>query len=337
MTTATYDHAVAAARRPLQGQGRDDRELVRLATLAASSHNTQPWRFQCGEDAILIRPDRTRRCPVVDPDDAHLYRSLGCAAENLVHAATLQQHRADVSFDESLDAVVVALMPDAGLEPSALAAALTSRQCTRTSYDGRPVPDEQLAELRAAGSSDRVQCLIRTDAPDIEAIGTLIDEGNRHQLTDRAFRAELVRWLRFNPASALRHRDGLAGKVNGQPPLPGVLGRLLVPVVIRAEPQVRTDRARLRSSAGVAAFVAETHTKDDWVEAGRAYERFALRADLAGIRTAFINQPIEVPGLRPRLQAVLGTQAHPQLLVRFGYGDHSPYSLRRSIDEVIEA
>jgi hypothetical protein len=336
MTTATYDHAVAAARRPLQGQGRDDRELVRLATLAASSHNTQPWRFQCSDDAILIRPDRTRRCPVVDPDDAHLYRSLGCAAENLVHAATLQRHRADVRFDESLDAVVVALMPDAGLEPSALAGALTTRQCTRATYDGRPVPDEQIAELRAAGSSDRVQCLIRTDAPDIEAIAALIDEGNRRQLTDKAFRGELVEWLRFNPAAALRHRDGLAGKVNGQPPLPTALGRLLAPLVIRAEAQVRTDRARLQSSAGLAAFVADADTKADWVEAGRAYERFALRADLLGIRTAFVNQPIEALELRPRLASVLGTENRPQLLVRFGSGSYSPCSLRRPVDEVID-
>jgi hypothetical protein len=67
------------------------RELVRYATLAASSHNTQPWKFAPRERSISIVPDLARRTPVVDPDDHHLYVSLGCAAENMVHAG-----RADV-------------------------------------------------------------------------------------------------------------------------------------------------------------------------------------------------------------------------------------------------
>lgn len=335
MATTTYDRAAARARGgPERGT---DRELVRLATLAASSHNTQPWRFERRDDAILIRPDRGRRCPVVDPDDAHLYRSLGCAAENLVHAASLHGLAAAVTFDRELDAVVVGLTPAPDRSPTALAAALTTRQCTRTAYDGEPVPEPELAELRAAGTSGSTRCLIVTDRSAVAPIADLVDEGNRRQLRDRAFRAELVRWVRFNPAAALRRRDGLAGQVNGQPSLPTFLGRLLAPVVIRAEPQVRTDRARIESSAGVAAFVSAGADEAAWVDAGRCYERFALRADLLGIRTAFTNQPIEVPELRPRLRSALGTDDEPQLLVRFGRAPYAPYSLRRPVDDVLEA
>jgi hypothetical protein len=63
------------------------RELVRYATLAPSSHNTQCWKFRIEQDAIAIGPDLSRRTPSVDPDDHHLHVSLGCAAENLVQAA----------------------------------------------------------------------------------------------------------------------------------------------------------------------------------------------------------------------------------------------------------
>jgi hypothetical protein len=335
MGTSTYDEAAASVRTAPRIPVRDDRELIRLASLAASSHNTQPWIFEWTDDSILIRPDRRRRCPVVDPDDAHLYRSLGCAAENLVHAASQQQLRATVRFDESLDAVVVELETAPDVEPTELSAAVSTRQCTRTAYDGRPVPDEQLTLLRAAGSSESIDCLIRTSPADIEPIAELIDAGNRRQLGDRAWRSELVEWIRFNPADALRRRDGLAGRVNGQPSLPTVLGRLLAPLVIRAESQVRTDRARLESSAGIAAFVASDDTTASWVEAGRCYERFALQADLLGIRTAFINQPVEVADLRPLLEQALGTDGSAQLLIRFGYADYAPYSLRRPVDDVI--
>ena len=42
-------------------------ELVRNATLAPSSHNSQCWRFHIEEKSILIAPDMSRRCPSVDP------------------------------------------------------------------------------------------------------------------------------------------------------------------------------------------------------------------------------------------------------------------------------
>lgn len=59
------------------------RELVRYATLAANSHNTQPWRFRLSDGSILVLPDPGRRLPAVDPDDHHVFASLGCAIENI--------------------------------------------------------------------------------------------------------------------------------------------------------------------------------------------------------------------------------------------------------------
>ena len=83
--------AAHALRRPLATDTGDPvqrmRELVRYATLAPSSHNTQCWHFHLQDRALAITPDLSRRCAVVDPDDHHLYVSLGCATENLAHAA----------------------------------------------------------------------------------------------------------------------------------------------------------------------------------------------------------------------------------------------------------
>jgi nitroreductase len=104
----SYDEAVAKIWAPLRGDG-GRRELVRYATLAANSHNTQPWRFRIGQDQISILPDFSRRCPAVDPDDHHLFASLGCAAENLVHAAAAVGLKAMPVF--SADDAEVSLEP----------------------------------------------------------------------------------------------------------------------------------------------------------------------------------------------------------------------------------
>jgi hypothetical protein len=332
-----YDAAARAVRRQAPPGARDDRELVRLATLAASSHNTQPWLFRIDADSIAILPDRTRRCPVVDPDDAHLYKSLGCAAENLVHAASMQGHLAEVHFDASADAVVAHLRESPGLVPTELSQALGTRQCTKSLYDGSLVTLEDLAELERAATGEGVRCLVLAERAEKAAVSELVERGNRAQLADEAFRRELLTWIRFNPRAALESGDGLAGRVNGQPSLPTMLGRLLAPLVVTASGQAKADRSRLESSAGVAVFLTTTDRPASWVEVGRAYERFSLKADLLGIRSAFINQPIEVPSLRGELRATLGVTDHPQLMVRFGHAPRGPYSLRRPVDEVLVA
>ena len=79
------------------------RELVRHASLAASSHNTQPWKFRIDSESISILPDFSRRCPVVDPDDHHLFVSLGWAAENLLIAAEAAGLHGQPLFDPSRD------------------------------------------------------------------------------------------------------------------------------------------------------------------------------------------------------------------------------------------
>ncbi len=88
------------------------RELVRYATLAPSSHNTQCWKFAVQERSISIVSDLSRRCPAVDPDDHHLSVSLGCAAENLIQAALAHGLKGHAAFEAGPpDGLTVTLEP----------------------------------------------------------------------------------------------------------------------------------------------------------------------------------------------------------------------------------
>jgi hypothetical protein len=311
------------------------RELVRCATLAPSSHNTQCWKFSVEDKAITIRPDLARRTPVVDPDDHHLFVTLGCAAENLVQAALAHGLLAGPSFDAANDLVRVTLTP-AAAESSALFQAIASRQCTRGDYDGQPLAVDDLKLLERAGTSNGVRLLLLTDRPAMERVLEYVVQGNTAQLADPAFISELKSWIRFNGTDAVRTRDGLFSVSSGNPAIPAWLGDLAFGWFFTASGENDKIARQVRNSAGIAVFVGEVADKAHWVDVGRAYERFALQATALGIRNAFLNQPVEVAAVRSPFAAALGLAGlRPDLVVRFGRGPTLPRSLRRSVESVM--
>jgi hypothetical protein len=336
---SAYESAVRQTWRlgPLQGlQGAAlGSELVRYAVLAPSSHNTQCWKFALEADAITVLPDFTRRCPVVDPDDHHLFVSLGCAAENLVQAARAHGLRGDAQFDAARDAVRVTLSPMAA-EATDLFNAIASRQSTRAEYDGKPVASDDLKRLQAAATTDRVSLLLLTDRPGLDKVLDFVVQGNTAQMKDAAFVDELKAWIRFNGTDAVRLGDGLFSKSSGNPEVPAWLGAAMFGFFFT--PKAENDKyvKHLRSSAGVAVFSAAKEDKAHWVEVGRSYERFALQATALGIRTAHVNMPVEVATLRPKFAEAIGLgRTRPDLVIRFGRGPTLPPSMRRPVQAVL--
>ena len=313
------------------------RELVRYATLAPSSHNTQCWKFalESSGRSITIQPDLTRRCPAVDPDDHHVFVSLGCATENLIQAALAHGLKGEATFDPAGNAVRVTLEPTQA-QTTPLFTAIPLRQCTRGDYDGKPLSGEELTLLQRAGSSDKVRLLLLTEREAMEHTLDYVVQGNTAQMADAAFVKELKDWIRFNGADAVRTRDGLYSASSGNPNIPSWIGDLAFRWVFTPKSENDKYARQVRSSAGIAVFVGQTDAKAHWVDVGRCYERFALQATALGIRNAFLNQPIEVAALRPPFAAALGlTGQRPDLVVRFGRGPVLPRSLRRPVEAVL--
>ena len=313
-------------------------ELVRYATLAPSSHNTQCWKFRVDNDVITILPDLARRTPAVDPDDHHLYVSLGCAAENLVQAALANGLKGDVRFDTASaggGAIKIALEPtQAVATPFYLA--IPERQCTRGEYDGKPVSTEELRLLQLAGTGAGVRVLLLTEKAALENVLAYVVEGNTAQMNDPAFVEELKGWIRFGSDEAVKTGGGLYSATSGNPSVPRWIGSPLFGMFFKPKSENDKYAKQLRSSAGVAIFVSEVNDKAHWIEAGRCYERFALQATALGIRNAMVNQPVEVSKVRLQFASAFGINGgRPHLVVRFGRGPVMPKSLRRDLQTVL--
>jgi hypothetical protein len=319
----------------LSNAKRDYVSLLRYATLAASSHNTQPWRFKPEPSRISILPDLSRRCPEVDPDDHHLYASLGCAAENLLLAAQAAGLRGHVSYNSAESSVQVDF-EEAAPSRSALFEAIPRRQCSRAEYDGTELAAEQLRALEEAGRGSGVSVMLLTGSAQKEQVAEYVATGNTAQFGDSRWAEEMRRWIRFNARDAARTGDGLYGPVLGIPNVPQSLGKLLMRIAVSAERQNRKDLKHIRSSAAIAVFFSEADDKRHWIEAGRSYERLALQAAALELRTAFINQPVEVSALRSQFATFLGIgNRRPDLVIRIGRGPEMPRSLRRPVEHVL--
>ena len=87
---------------------------------------------------------------------------------------------------------------------------------------------------------------------------------------------------------------------------------------------------QMQSSSGVAVFVGAKEDREHWSLVGRACQRFGLQATALGLKHAYMNQPVEVPELRPELAKLVGLPSRrPDIVMRFGHGANLPFSARR--------
>ena len=330
-----YAASVALTRAALR-QAPEMSDIIGHATLAASGHNTQPWRFRLGGSQIDILPDLSRRTPAVDPDDHHLFVSLGCAAENLALAAGAKGRPGELRFEPANDGSVEFAFAGRSAISSALCDAIPKRQSTRADYDGKPISAPDLQTLAAAAAVPGVDSVLITDRAQIDRVRDLVIAGNSAQMADKAFVQELKAWLRFSPRQALETGDGLFSASSGNPTLPVWLGPRMFDWVFKADAENDRYARQLASSAGIAVFVSHRDDREHWVLSGRACQRFALQATALGLKHAFVNQPVEVARLRPELAKLIGLPGRrPDLVMRFGYGPSLPYSARRPIEKVM--
>ena len=309
-------------------------DVIRYATLAANSHNTQPWRFHVGDGAIDILPDFTRRTPVVDPDDHHLFVSLGCAAANLALAAAASGRPGDIGLAPDGNGARFDFASGSP-RPDPLFSAITMRQSTRADYDGRAVAVGDLDLLRRAAALPGTNLALIVDRRAIGKVRDLVVAGNDDQMADPAFMRELEQWIRFNARTAMASGDGLFTAASGNPQLPTWLGGLALGLALSAKSEGAKYARQIDSSAGVAIFFGDEENRTHWIKVGQACQRFALAATRLGLKTAFINQPVEVVRLRHELAGLIGATKRADMVLRFGYGPTLPWSPRRSAASVM--
>ncbi|MFH1353819.1 MAG: hypothetical protein ABIH36_00865 [bacterium] len=330
LTTKTAPAAVQA----LTGR------VIPSAILAASAHNTQPWKFKVGDNYVDIFVDWDRHLKVSDPTLRQLYISIGCAAANILIAARYWEHQTQVTYfpeGESKDkpaARITCLKTEGTVDnrTAALFTAIESRRTDRHIYDSQPLTNEERAVLPTASSN---AVILVEDKDKIEQIASLTEESTFRTLSRRDFKGELSHWVRNN--WTYQH-DGMPGYAMGVPaPL-----SLLSPIMVRLAPIHKQEgpktREQMNSSSAVAVIVSKTDTLTDWIKAGQNLEQVWLEATAAHLSAAPLVAAIEAgQDTRAKLQEILGISLYPHSIIRIGHTEHKPLrsSPRRTIEECL--
>lgn len=312
--------------------------IVGKAIKAPSGHNTQPWLFKINDASIEVHPDFEKSLSVVDPDNRELFISLGCAIENLQIAASAKGYYSDIGYSQS-GITVVSLSPEEELHHSqTLDSQIALRQTNRRIYNGTFVDDSAINKLCHIPSEKNAQLhCYKKGTLEFTGISELILSGNTIQMQNNSFLTELKSWMRYNKSESARKRDGLSYAVFGAPSLPRWISKSIINGYLNDKIQNKADLKKIFSSSHFVLFTTQNNTIEDWIRLGRYLQRFLLTCTEMDIACAFLNPPCELEELREDLATSLHIQnEYPAIILRLGYAQPLPYSLRKEVKEVMK-
>jgi hypothetical protein len=314
--------------------------ILNCAIKAPSGNNTQPWRFVVtSEKSIEIHPDFSRALPVTDADNHELYISLGCALENLLIAAREYGYYADVSFEKNTEQrtfVRISLLESDAVPKDPLFDYISQRQTTRNYYEDTQIPARDLAQLQNSFHFSDVGLHMFTTPAIIGEMLPFVIEASNRQFENPQFIDELISWFRFTQSEAEESKDGLRMDAMGLPNMGKWIGKVLMKNFVSAESESRRWKELIHHSAGLALFTAQENTEENWIQVGRAFQRFALTATKLRISHAHVNMPCEEIEVRERMRLHFRIEGIPMLLIRIGYSEKMPYSYRRPLEDVLD-
>ena len=211
------------------------------------------------------------------------------------------------------------------------------RHTYRGSFTGARIPQERIDALKSIDNEkgDYIR-IFESGTPQADFICRQISEGNIIQMSDTAFKRELLSWMRFNKKHIAQTHNGLCYNVLGFPATPQPMGRTIVKMALNPKSQNKTDDKVNASASHFCILCSNGTSKKDYIALGKTLERVLLTVCGSGLAYNFSNQPCEIPALTEKLRSELNIAGHPSILLRLGYGgEPKSRAPRESVESVM--
>jgi hypothetical protein len=305
------------------------RDLLRLAVLAPSSHNSQPWRFTVEDNLIRLSLDPARRLKKSDSNDRQAIISIGCAMEHILIGAEYYGYEVQVTnYNENKDATASIRLTkkrEQMNDPHHIIHAIPKRMTNRTPYTDT-VPSAEIIQKINTLTQPSLSITVITDKEKVALLGDIAVNAGIAAMQDTDFRNELSHYLKPNTTKS---PVGMPGFGFGFPALLSYIAPLLVRFVNMAKLSKKADRALFAHTPALIVISTEHDTPTDWFLVGRTYARIALIATQAGMSTAPWGAPIQIGEYYRDIQKILDVSSRPQFFCRFGYPTASTHHTPR--------
>jgi len=194
----------------VKSQNPDFLKIIEYGIKAPSGHNTQPWKFKIKENGIEIHPNLDKTLPVVDGNHRELYISLGCALENICVAASNfgYNSKTDILQKDSVYNIEIKLQKTESLKADPLFSQIEKRQTNRSIFKSKIISTDTVATLQRIPINHSVSMFyFKKGEPEFETLSKYIYTGNEIFYNDKAFRKEVLTWMRFNKKDVLKQKD----------------------------------------------------------------------------------------------------------------------------------
>jgi hypothetical protein len=318
-------------------------QILYYASLAGSSHNSQPWKAEVyGEDSILVYADLSRKLPVVDPTSRELYISIGAFIENLDLAASCYGFETDVKIISPhgvSDAPVATLSlsrSDTGKE-DALLKEIELRTTLRIPFDTAEIRHSDWKKLVSADSVN-IHYLPSTSDKGIYVKQKEL-EAYTIQAKNKNAQDELASWIRFSNKDVKEKQDGLTTAGMGIKGVRGfVVRNFFKPEDSKKESFVtqgiEKTKLQVENCGGWIVITMESDNIEAWINTGRLYQRMNIECRNMNIGFHPMNQIAEETDFEKSANDFLDFNGKIMFIARIGYvKDYpSPVSVRRPVE-----
>jgi hypothetical protein len=322
----------------------EEREIIYLASLAPSGHNTQPWLIKYIEPLHwVICNDKSKWLPAVDPSQRETILSIGAFIQNLEYAANNLGYVCQFSLIANTnqdEKVMEVKMIRSGNQFRYNTNSIVQRRTVRSNLLSGALKTEDI-RLLVDNEPDLIH-FIPCTAKAYRHLNEQTIEANKVQSYRNAAQKELADWIRFSNKDAEKYRDGLTP---GSMEIEGIYGWIVRNFYGKSNVMGKSFRnqnidqveKQVASSAGWFLITSKDASVTNLIETGRRMQRLFLKVRDKNIAIHPMTQILEEPSIHQGLNASIGINDPVQFLLRTGYvKDYpEPVSLRRPVDWLI--
>ncbi|MEP7320415.1 MAG: nitroreductase [Saprospiraceae bacterium] len=319
----------------------DEREVLYLASLAPSGHNTQPWFIKYIEPYHwIICNDKTKWLPGVDPTQRETILSIGTFIQTLEYAANTLGYNcafivlASTNQDENM--VDVNLIKSAAATPFQIAK-IKKRRTVRSHYLNDPLKKEDAGFL--FNDEKDFFNFIPNGSKEYQYLNEQTIEANKIQSYRDDAEKELSEWIRFSSKDAEKNMDGLT---TASMEIKGVSGFVVRNFYSKNSAMKNSFRDKnidhvikqVSQSAGWLLITSKDNAVATLLETGKRMQRLFLKIRERGIAIHPMTQILEESPTKQTNNQSIGITENIQFILRMGYLKNypEPVSLRRPVD-----